>query len=68
MNSSQKPMARPVEHESHVLLVREGGVAYESSDTRDPFESLLALMEVVEALCPRWPPRTGSLHVATFRL
>lgn len=23
----------------------------------DPFEAWLSLMEVVEALCPEWPPR-----------
>jgi len=24
---------------------------------RDPFEAWIALMEAVEALCPRWPAR-----------
>ena len=39
------------------FFVREAGVAYRPSPTRDPFEAWIALMEAVEALCPRWPAR-----------
>jgi hypothetical protein len=48
--------------------VREGGLPYVPSDARDPFESWAELMEVVEALCVRWPARARSLHTASFRL
>lgn len=68
MNSSHKPKARPAERASEAVLVREGGVPYAPSPERDPFESLAALMDVVEALCPRWPPRPRSPHEASFRL
>lgn len=40
-----------------VFFVREAGVAYRPSPARDPFEAWIALMEAVEALCPRWPAR-----------
>lgn len=44
-------------NERQPLLVAEGGVAYRRSDTADPFAAWMELMEVVEALCPRWPKR-----------
>ena len=37
------------------LLVREAGVAYAPLPRPDPFVAWIELMEVVEALCPRWP-------------
>jgi hypothetical protein len=49
MNSSDKPKVYP--------FVAEGGVAYQVSPNRDPFEALDDLMTVVEALCPVWPAR-----------
>jgi hypothetical protein len=43
--------------ESAHLLVAEGGVTGTPAGNRDPYEMLDDLMTVVEALCPRWPPR-----------
>jgi hypothetical protein len=68
MNSPRTPHARPAEHHAHALLVREGGVPYVPSSTRDPWESWAELMEVVEALCARWPERRHSLPTGSFRL
>jgi hypothetical protein len=45
------------EREPEALLVREAGVPYRPSPARDPFAAWIALMEAVEALCPRWPSR-----------
>ena len=39
-------------------LVRDGGAPYTPSAQRDPFVAWMELMEVVEALCLRWPSRT----------
>ena len=39
------------------LIVAEGGVPYKANTDRDPFEALMDLMIVVEALCPTWPLR-----------
>jgi hypothetical protein len=49
MNSSDSPKDFP--------FVAEGGVPYTPDLSRDPFEALDDLMAVVEALCPKWPPR-----------
>ncbi len=35
----------------------DGGIKTPSISQRDPYEILDELMVVVEALCPRWPPR-----------
>jgi len=43
--------------ETQPLFVSEGGVEYRVSDAVDPFDAWIQLMEVVEALCPRWPER-----------
>lgn len=68
MSSSPTPHARHADHCTDVLLVRDGGVPYAPPSARDPFESWVELMEVVEALCERWPERRGSLGVGVFRL
>ena len=34
-----------------------GGVITAAGNEREPYEALDDLMSVVEALCPRWPPR-----------
>jgi hypothetical protein len=39
------------------ILVAEGGVTTPVDDDRNPFEILDDLMQVVEALCPKWPER-----------
>ena len=56
MSSSPSP-DRVVASPREPLLVREGGVAYRPEPDADPFAALADLMEVVEALCPQWPPR-----------
>jgi hypothetical protein len=38
------------------------------SSSQDPFARLDDLMTVVEALCPRWPPRGGFRETAKNRL
>lgn len=54
MRSSKTTMA---DSTPHTLLVREAGEPYRPAPSRDPFEAWIALMEAVEALCPRWPAR-----------
>lgn len=54
--------------ESKVPLVREAGRPYEPAIRDDPLQAWIELMEVVEALCTRWPERSSSLRDATFRL
>lgn len=44
-------------HGAGPLLVADGGVDTAPVSNRDPYEVLDDLMVVVEALCPRWPPR-----------
>lgn len=52
-------------HDSEQPLAAEGGITAPPVSNRAPYEALDDLMVVVEALCPRWPPRatfkTGGL-------
>ena len=48
--------ARPM-HELLPVLVREAGIAYRPALAADPVAAWMDLMEAVEVLCPRWPPR-----------
>jgi hypothetical protein len=50
-------LPKPENDSTEPLFVREGGVPYLPSSDKDPFEAWMELMEVVEALCPRWPDR-----------
>ena len=50
------------------LLVREAGVAYAPAPRPDPIVAWNELMEVVEALCPRWPQRAPPLRSGRFVL
>lgn len=50
------------------VLVREGGVEYRPMPSKDPFVVWLELMEVVEALCPRWPARAPGAGSGRFEL
>jgi hypothetical protein len=63
MSSSQKSLT----DEARFPLVREGGVPYRPLPGRNPFDAWIALMEVVEALCPRWPERPPIVS-GVFRL
>lgn len=56
------------ESKSKVPLVREAGRPYDPTNRDDPLQAWLELMEVIEALCTRWPQRSSSLRDATFRL
>jgi hypothetical protein len=38
-------------------LAGAGGVVVAVNSEREPYEALDELMNVIEALCPRWPPR-----------
>lgn len=57
MNSSRKPGRPAPDLLPEPVLVREAGAPYRPGAAADPFERWMALMEVVEALCPRWPAR-----------
>lgn len=57
MNSSRKPSCPAPDPLPEPVLAREAGVPYRPGPANDPFERWLELMEVVEALCPRWPAR-----------
>jgi hypothetical protein len=50
------------------LLASEGGNVEFPQDTRDPFEVLDDLMQVVEALCPTFPERDTFADSRVFKL
>jgi len=54
-------MIRSPDEEDVVAFVAEAGVAYARGDGGSPIDEWLALMEVVEVLCPRWPERAPAL-------
>lgn len=60
MNSSNKAAVESAEPGLPPVLVAEGGAAFQASPHADPIAAWIELMEVVEALCPRWPERTLS--------
>lgn len=45
----------------HAVLAAHAGVPYLRSTFDQGFTDWLALMEVVEGLCPRWPERELSI-------
>jgi len=49
-------------------LSSDRGEGLPSADTRDPFEVLDDLMQVIEALCPMWPERELFPITAAFKL
>jgi hypothetical protein len=53
---------------SPTLLVGSGGIVAAVTSEREPYEALDDLMSVIEALCPRWPPREISSGVGKFLL
>jgi len=55
MNSSPTP------GNNAPLIVAEAGVAY-APRHKDPITAWIELMEVVEALCPRWPAREHGIQ------
>jgi hypothetical protein len=68
MPSSQNP-SRPVRDDGRApVLVAEAGASYRPGAVDDPVGAWIALMEAVEALCPRWPLREQNTAQAGFRL
>ena len=49
-------------------LVASGGIVATVTSEREPYEALDDLMSVIEALCPRWPPREISSGLGKFLL
>lgn len=49
-------MGERTEKRTH-LLAADAGVTYLRAGSGDPLAEWIALMEAVEALCPRWPQR-----------
>jgi len=49
-------------------LSSDGGATLPPTDSRDPFEVLDDLMQVIEALCPTWPERELFPVNAAFKL
>ncbi len=43
--------------DGHHPLAAEGGVSVAPAGNGEPYKTLDELMVVVEALCPKWPPR-----------
>lgn len=68
MNSSPKPPNPAPDAQPGAVLVREAGLPYRPRSAADPFERWMALMEVVEALCPRWPARPPTPRGYMFKL
>ena len=54
-------MVPPVTSVRDPVLVGEGALPYAPESSRDPLVAWIDLMEVVEALCPRWPERPPSI-------
>ena len=63
MNSFPKP----VSGDAKTLLLADGSVANTPVLRRDPIEAFIELLEVVEALCPVWPPRNARI-ASDYRL
>ena len=55
------------DRDSKYPLLAEGGMPYRVIPQGDPLEAFFDLMEVVEMLCPQWPPRE-PLRGTVFRL
>lgn len=62
MNSLPRGIETSAELEPTAPFAREAGVPYPPETTADPYLAWLALMEVVEALCPQWPERERSSY------
>ncbi|HEY4214769.1 MAG TPA: hypothetical protein VGM84_25055 [Steroidobacteraceae bacterium] len=49
-------------------LVSDGGIEPKIVESADPFTALDELMQVVEALCPTYPPRGTFARSTKFKL
>jgi hypothetical protein len=55
--------------DSNVVLVRDAGVPYQPlRASEDPFVEWVSLMEVVQILCPKWPPRKRPILGTSWKL
>ncbi len=54
-------MTRPRKEPDAIAFAAEAGVPYVPARSADPIGDWIALMEVVEALCPQWPYRAPSI-------
>jgi hypothetical protein len=68
MSSSRNSADRRADASPEPILVRDGGASAHLQPAGDPVTAWIELMEVIEALCPRWPERTHVIHGAEFRL
>lgn len=68
MNSSRKSTGAGHSARREPILAGEGGLPAPVESTRDPIAAWMELMEVVEALCPRWPERPRGRRGTEFRL
>lgn len=66
MNSSDKTSGQTSTVKT--VLVKEAGVSFQPQATTDPIAAWLDLMEVVQALCPVWPPSEKTLNGTHWRL
>jgi hypothetical protein len=62
-----KSFPKPVSVDAKTLLLAEGGVANTPVLRRDPIEAFIELLEVIEILCPVWPPRNVRI-ASDYRL
>lgn len=67
MNSSPNSTGRRAEPRPGPILVEDGGESARPKP-RDPILAWMELMEVIEALCPRWPKRPPAIRGSRFRL
>jgi hypothetical protein len=51
-----------------ILLVADGGLPDTLPPSTDPIADWIDLMEVVEALCPKWPPPEAPRVGWVYRL
>ena len=61
MNSLSTPGIKPAKQAEHAPLAASAGVPYAPPMLPAPIDAWIDLMEVVEALCPRWPERALSI-------
>ena len=51
-----------------ILAAAKAGAIHHHVRSSDPIAAWMDLMEAVEILCPRWPPRLQRMDPAGFRL
>jgi len=64
LSTSTDPTGSP---NNAAILAGSAGVGYKPASARDPLLRFFELMEVVQLLCPRWPPRAPGMR-GEFRI